>query len=70
MERAAALERDATSLEAKMRRASDDHAFAVETAAEEMKQHLAYISIVVNYVQAHNAAAEKKVRTFAPHLVG
>jgi hypothetical protein len=77
LERAAALERDATSLEAKMRRASDDHAFAVaakqremEAAAEQMEKHLAYMSFVVNDVQAHNAAAEEKVRALAPHRVG
>jgi predicted CopG family antitoxin len=54
LERAAALEKDRTSLEAKMRRSSDDHALAVaakqcemEAAAEQMEKHLAYMGIVV-----------------------
>jgi hypothetical protein len=75
LERSATFERDTISMEAKIRRAIDDHALAVaakqrelEAAAARMETHLAYMSSVVHEVHAHNAATEAKIRAFSLQL--
>lgn len=77
LERTAAFEKDAISLEAKTHRVYDDHAMtmaskqrSIEVSAERMEAHLGYLSNVVNGVEAHKASAAKHVRAIFPHHFG